>query len=290
LKKPEPKTFETTPAIHIDYTMAKMDETISDSTTVSTATTNDVIIAKEKVYIAGSASGDNYGVNVIVSSHPVLMHKISILRSSSTISSAFRSVLKEITYQLGYEATMSLTTRPVNLTVPIGHDHIECVGKKLVEKVALIPIMRSGLGMVDSMLELVPSAGVHHIGFYKQNSMPVQYYNRLPKRCDSDVAYVMDLVMKSAETMLCVVGILKKWGVTKIHIILVIASKQGLEKLASLHPDVSITVGQVDGEVSDKHQVLPGIGDSSDRLFATPLIHDEDEELMHVSKRKRTMD
>lgn len=82
----------------------------------------------------------------------------------------------------------------------------------------------------------------------------------------------------------------KQWGVTKIHIILVIASKQGLEKLASLHPDVSITVGQVDGEVSDKHQVLPGIGDSSDRLFATPLIHDEDEELMHVSKRKRTMD
>ena len=131
-----------------------MDETVSDSTTVSTATTNDLIIAKEKVYIAGSASGDNYGVNVKVSSHPVLMHKVSILRSSSTISSAFRSVLKEITYQLGYEATMSLTTCPVNLTVPIGHDHIECVGKKLVEKVALIPIMRSGLGMVDSMLEV----------------------------------------------------------------------------------------------------------------------------------------
>ena len=109
---------------------------------------------KEKVYIAGSASSENYGNNVTVSKHPILSHKISLLRSSSTSPHTFRTVLREITYQLGYEATVSLNTRAVQLTVPAGHDHITCTGKKLAERVAMIPIMRSGLGMIDSMLEV----------------------------------------------------------------------------------------------------------------------------------------
>jgi len=237
--------------------------------------------------VAGSASTVNFGINVKLSSHPVLLHKISVLRSSSTGTSSFRSVLREITYHLGYEATSSLNTCPVQLTVPFNQNHIDCTGKKLVEKVALIPIMRSGLGMVDSMLELLPKAGVHHIGMYKQNLMPVQYYNRLPRKCDSDIAYILDPVMATAQTVLCVVGILKKWGVAKIHIITVIASKQGLEQVASLHPDVSISVGEVDSELNEKGVVLPGLGDAGDRLYGTPLIEDE-EELMHQSKRKRS--
>jgi len=244
----------------------------------------------DKVYVAGSASNDSFGENVKISTHPVLMHKISVLRSSSTIPSSFRSVLREITYKLGYEATISLKTSSLQLTVPVGHDHITCTGTKISDRVSLIPIMRSGLGMVDSMLELVPNSGVHHIGMYKTHNMPVQYYNRLPKVCNADVAFVLDPVIESAETMLCVLGILKNWGVAKIHVIVVIASKSGLDKISSMHPNVSITVGQVDSELDEKGVLLPGLGDAGDRLFGTPLIVDDEEELMHTSKRKRTMD
>lgn len=140
----------------------------------------------------------------------MLSHKISILRSSSTIPSSFRSVLRELTFHLGYEATTTLSTKPVALTVPVGHDHVDCTGKALSERVALVPILRSGLGMTDPMLELLPNAGVHHIGMYKKGSMPVQYYNRLPRKCESDVAYVLDPIIATANTIMSVVSILKK--------------------------------------------------------------------------------
>ena len=148
--------------------------------------------------------------NIHVSKHPVLSHKISILRSSSTNPSSFRSTLREITFHLGYEATSNLTTKPVALTVPVGHDHVDCTGNKIAERVAMIPILRSGLGMIDSMLELIPKAGVHHIGMYKKGTMPVQYYNRLPKKCESDIAYILDPVIATAKTVMSVISILKK--------------------------------------------------------------------------------
>lgn len=155
------------------------------------------------------------GENVHVSEHPVLQHKITILRSSTTPSGTFRAALKEVTYNLGYEATRSLTTQTVPITVPIPRkdveEHMNCDGFKLVERVALIPILRSGLGMVDSMLELVPTAQIHHIGMYKvlgQN--PVQYFNRLPRRCESDIAYVLDPVIATSSTVTTIIATLKK--------------------------------------------------------------------------------
>jgi len=184
-----------------------------------------------------------------------------------------------------------LTTRDVPLTVP-GTDHkthIEATGTKLAQKVALIPILRSGLGMVDSMLELISSAEVHHIGMYRSKSlMPVQYYNRLPKKCDVDVAYVLDPLIATSATIISVAGILKKWGVSEIHVVSVIASKQGLSELMKFHPDVHVTLGHIDEELNADGDVMPGLGDAGDRLFGTPLIEDE-EELVHPSKRKRTM-
>jgi uracil phosphoribosyltransferase len=155
-------------------------------------------------------TADSIPSNILVSEHPILSHKISILRSSATIPSAFRSVLRELTFHLGFEATASLTTKPVSLTVPVGHDHVECTGATLSEKVALVPILRSGLGMVDSMLELVPNAAVHHIGMYRRDMMPVQYYNRLPKKCEADVAYILDPIIATSNTVMSVIGILKK--------------------------------------------------------------------------------
>lgn len=136
------------------------------------------------------------------------------------------------------------------------------------------------------MLELLPNAGVHHIGMYRKGLMPVQYYNRLPKKCDSDIAFVLDPVIATANTVLSVVGILKKWGVKKICVISVVASKDGIDKITSSFPDVQITLGHVDTELTEDGQLLPGVGDAGDRLFGTPLIED-DEALLHPSKRRK---
>jgi len=251
--------------------------TLKDHRNIENAENADIANAETTIY---------FNSNIHVSNHPILSHKISILRSSSTKPSAFRSGLREITFHLGYEATSNLNTKPVALTAPVGQNHHDCNGKTLSDKIALVPILRSGLGMVDSMLELLPNAGVHHIGMYRRGLMPVQYYNRLPKKCDSDVAYVLDPVIATANTVLSVVGILKKWGVQKICIISVIASKDGIEKIASNFPDVQITLGTIDTELTEDGQLLPGIGDAGDRLFGTPLIED-DEALLHHSKRRK---
>lgn len=141
--------------------------------------------------------------------------------------------------------------------------------------------------MTDPMLELLPNAGVHHIGMYRKGTMPVQYYNRLPRKCESDVAYVLDPIIATASTVLSVISILKKWGVPKIHVVSVIGSSSGIKTIAQTHPDVQITVGTVDTELTEEGTLLPGIGDAGDRLFGTPMI-DDDEALLHPSKRRKT--
>jgi len=239
----------------------------------------------------------SYGNNVYISNHPVLQHKLSVLRSSATSQDIFRSTLRAVTYHLGYEATSTLKTKQVPISVSMGKQvdtQADCVGSKLDDNVALIPILRSGLGMADGILELLPKAAVHHIGMYHLpgSIAPVQYFNRLPKRCDSDIAYVMDPVIASSATMMAVIAILKKWGVEKIHVLSVISSHHGLQTLSEAHPDVSFTVAHVDPTLTKGGLVLPGLGDAGDRLFGTSTVMeeaDEDEMLLHPSKRKRTM-
>lgn len=276
----------------IDLTTAMEEKKTDDNDEIETLTTNKV----EANFTAP------YGNAVRVSKHPVLSHKLSILRSSSTSPSSFRSVLREITFHLGYEATSTLSTRDIPITVPSASNktstttaaeedqHIEAIGHKIAERIALIPILRSGLGMVDSMLELVDNATVHHIGMYRTKAlMPVQYYNRLPKKCHVDVAYVLDPLIATSATIISVVGILKKWGVSQIHVLSVIASEKGLSELIRHHPDVRITIGHIDEELNaETGDVMPGLGDAGDRLFGTNMVDDE-EELVHPSKRKRTM-
>jgi uracil phosphoribosyltransferase len=164
----------------------------------------------------GVSKQSEFGERVHVSDHPILAHKTTILRSSTTTPSVFRAVLRELTYHLGYEATSRLTTKPVDISVPVPSksgdlEHMDYEGSKLKENVALIPILRSGLGMVDAMLELIPNAAIHHIGMYRvlgQN--PVQYYNRLPRKCTADVAYVLDPCIATSSTIESVIKILKK--------------------------------------------------------------------------------
>lgn len=162
----------------------------------------------------GKSTLHDLGPNVHVSAHPILNHKITILRSSATVPGTFRAVMREITYHLGYEATASLTTKPTAVSVSIPkkeNEHMDCQGVKLVERVAMIPILRSGLGMADPMLELLPNAAVYHIGMYRVGLQPpVLYFNRLPRKCQADVAYVLDPVISTSMTIKSVVRILKK--------------------------------------------------------------------------------
>jgi uracil phosphoribosyltransferase len=154
------------------------------------------------------------------------------MRSSTTEPSTFRAALREVTYHLGYEATSRLTTQSVKISIPVprkdgvgGMDHLEHKGFKLKERIALIPKIRSGLGMVDSMLELLPNAAIHHIGMYKVDGQhPVQYFNRLPRKCEADVAYILDPVISTSSTIVSLVSILKKVR-TIINIVFIIFAK-----------------------------------------------------------------
>jgi uracil phosphoribosyltransferase len=164
---------------------------------------------------SSSSNSASFGSNIHISSHPVLFHKISVLRSINTPSCTFRSVLKEVTYHLGYEATKTLSTKQIPITVKAGkeakEEHIDCMGYKIIDNISLITILRSGLGMTDAMLELLPKAAVHHIGMYRMpGQAPVQYFNKLPKKCTSDVAFVLDPVIGSSATVMAVVAQLKK--------------------------------------------------------------------------------
>ena len=162
---------------------------------------------------------EDFGPHVHVSKHPVLSHKITILRSSTTPTGTFRAVLREVTYHLGYEATMRLTTVPVAISVPKPNtdEHIDYEGRKLKERIALIPKLRSGLGMENPMLELLPKAQVHHVGMYKvSESDPIMYFNRLPRKCQADVAYILDPVIATSSTVMSMIAILKK--VSTIHL------------------------------------------------------------------------
>jgi len=189
---------------------------------------------QQSLLAGGHGTRHEFGPNVHISSHPVLSHKITLLRSSVTKSGQFRAVLREVTSYLAYEATSQLHTKPVAVSVPIPaskikkyaatkvmlkeqleedeHErHLDCRGYKLSERIALVPILRSGLGMTESMQDVLPSAASYHIGMYKiAGQDPVLYFNRLPRKCTADIAYVLDPVIATASTVLSVVKILKK--------------------------------------------------------------------------------
>jgi len=176
--------------------------------------------------------------------------------------------MKEMTFYLGYEATASLSVTPEEVVTPMA----TTTGSKLSESIAIIPILRAGLGMGDALLELLPKATVHHIGMYrsKNSLLPVQYYNRLPKGSACDIAYIVDPCIATSGTLHAVVAMVKKWGARKVVVVSVIASRPGIERLASLHPDINIFVGAIDETLSSEGMIIPGLGDAGDRLYSTP--------------------
>jgi uracil phosphoribosyltransferase len=234
--------------------------------------------------------------NVHVSTHPLIAHKLTLLRNKETKCDEFRRILREITFYLGYEATRNLTTEKKVVTTPM---NVSFDGSRVSEKIAVIPILRAGIVMADGMLDLVPHAAVHHIGMFRSkiSHLPVQYYNRLPHDEASDVAYVVDPCVATSNTLHAVVSILKRWGAGRIVVIAAVACRTGLNKLCADHPDVQVYVGALDDELNEAGMIVPGIGDAGDRQFGTPFEEEPEvlppgdgSELACLPTNKRTRD
>ncbi|KAJ1916628.1 hypothetical protein H4219_003693 [Mycoemilia scoparia] len=206
--------------------------------------------------------------NVHVSSHPLVKHKISQLRDINTKPKEFRDLLCGITNLLMYEATKDFSLSDTEeRTSPVS----KYVGQEIKTSVALVPILRSGLGLVNSALELLPEAHVFHLGLFREESslQPVEYYNKLPPNAAVDECIILDPMVATGGTARVAIGILKEWGATKITFVSVCGTISGVKDIISHHPDVTIYLGSLDNEVNNKGFAVPGVGDSGDRIHNT---------------------
>jgi uracil phosphoribosyltransferase len=205
--------------------------------------------------------------NVYQSQHPLVAHKLTYLRKSSTKPKKFRELIREISALLAYEATADLLTESVTVDSPLGLAD----GFELKEKIGLIPILRAGLGMVEGVWELMPSAEVWHIGLYRDEGtlQPVEYYNKLPVVPTVAVCLVLDPMLATGGSAVATIDILKRWGVHKIKFVGILGAPEGIEMMQSHHPEVDIHLAVVDERLNDHGYILPGLGDAGDRQFGT---------------------
>jgi len=204
---------------------------------------------------------------VTVSDHPLVKHKLSLLRQTETEPKKFRELIREITLLLAYEATQDLDVAPVDIQTPL----TKTTGYKLKEPIGLIPILRSGLGMVEGIWEMIPSAEVWHIGLFRDERTlrPVAYYNRLPVHPTVSVCLILDPMLATGGSAVKTVGILKKWGARRIKFMGIIAAPEGVECLSQAHPDVDIYLAAIDSHLNEHAYIVPGLGDAGDRQFGT---------------------
>ena len=205
--------------------------------------------------------------NVHISSHPLIAHKLSKLRSVDTEPKKFRELVREIAALMAYEATADLLTEPVEVQTPLQ----KTTGLILKEKIGLVPILRAGLGMVEGFWELVPSAEVWHIGIYRDEHTlkPVEYYNTLPTEPTVSVCLILDPMLATGGSATATVDVLKRWGVKKIKFVGLIGAPEGLELMSRHHPEVPIYLAAVDERLNEHGYILPGLGDAGDRQFGT---------------------
>lgn len=205
--------------------------------------------------------------NVFESSHPLVKHKLTRLRDKNTKPKKFRELVRELGALLTYEATMDMQTKPVTIETPLTTTH----GEDLKDKIGLVPILRSGLGMVEGVWELMPSAEVWHIGLYREERTlkPVAYYNRLPIAPTVSVCLILDPMLATGGSAVATVDILKDWGVSRIKFVGLIAAPEGIKRLHGAHPDVPIYLAAVDDHLNENAYIVPGLGDAGDRQFGT---------------------
>jgi uracil phosphoribosyltransferase len=204
---------------------------------------------------------------VHASSHPLVAHKLAKLRSVDTEPKKFRELIREIAALVTYEATQDLQTRPVEVVTPMAPTR----GVELVEKVGLVPILRAGLGMVEGVWDLMPTAEVWHIGIYRDEKTlkPVEYYNRLPIEPTVSVCLILDPMLATGGSAVATVDILKRWGVRRIKYVGLIGAPEGIANLHGHHPDVPIHLAAVDDHLNEIGYIVPGLGDAGDRQFGT---------------------
>lgn len=205
---------------------------------------------------------------IMIMDHPLIQHKIGLIRRKETGSKDFRALIGEIAMYMCYEATRDLKLRDVEIETPIcGTTARELSGKKL----AIVPILRAGLGMVDGMLAMIPAAKVGHIGLYRdpETLKPVEYYCKLPADSDEREIFVVDPMLATGGSAAAAIQMLKDKGVKRIRFLCIIAAPEGVEAMKKAHPDVDLYIGALDDHLNEHGYIVPGLGDAGDRIFGT---------------------
>jgi uracil phosphoribosyltransferase len=204
--------------------------------------------------------------NIYPSTHPLVAHKLTRLRDRDTEPKKFRELVREIAALLAYEATADLRTVPRQVETPLTTTN----GAELAEKIGLVPILRAGLGMVEGIWELMPSAEVWHIGLYRDEKTlkPVEYYNKLPVEPTVSVCLILDPMLATGGSACATVDVLERWGVRKIKFVGLIGAPEGIARLQREHPDVPIHLAAIDDHLNERGYIVPGLGDAGDRQLA----------------------
>lgn len=204
---------------------------------------------------------------VFQSNHPLIQHKLALLRDVQTEPKRFRELAREVTWLLLYEATENLTSVERPVTSPMG----STMGKILVEEIAFAPILRAGLTMVGPALEMIPTAHVWHIGLYREEEtlQPIEYYTNVPEKATAGVVFILDPMLATGGSAVAAADILKRTGVRNIKFVGLIAAPEGIKRLSSAHPDVPVHIAAVDECLNEIGYIVPGLGDAGDRLFGT---------------------
>ncbi len=205
--------------------------------------------------------------NVHVSNHPLILHKLTQLRDVKTDHRTFRELVYELTLLLGYEATQDIGIQQETVFTPMG----EAQGYKAREAIGLVPILRAGLGMTQSIMELLPNVQVWHLGLYRDEETlrPVEYYNKLPAEATVQVCLVLDPMLATGGSAVATLDIIKRWGVNRIKLVSLIAAPEGIANVTQNHPDVAIHVAAIDQGLNEIGFIVPGLGDAGDRQFWT---------------------
>ena len=204
----------------------------------------------------------------VIMNHPLIQHKIGYIRRIETGTKDFRQTISEIAMLICYEATRDLQLTEVEIETPI----CKTVAKELKgKKMAIVPILRAGLGMVDGMLSLIPAAKIGHIGLYRdpETLKPVEYYCKLPADCAEREVFVVDPMLATGGSSVAAIQMLKDKGCKKIHFMCIIAAPEGVAAMQEAHPDVDIYIGALDEKLNDHGYIVPGLGDAGDRIFGT---------------------
>ena len=206
--------------------------------------------------------------NVHIYDHPLILHKLAIIRQKDTGVKEFREMISEIAMLMCYEATRNLQTETITIQTPVAEAQVQVLAGK---KLAIVPILRAGLGMVDGMLSMIPSAKIGHIGLYRdpETHMPVEYYCKLPEDIESRQVYLVDPMLATGGSAVAAIDFLKARGCKNIIMMNIIGCPEGVKCVQDAHPDVDIYMAACDERLNEHKYIIPGLGDAGDRIFGT---------------------